>query len=567
MPKSIPTLGLANWGQPLNDHLSQLNDPTNGGINKFDTFSARPTNLTANDTGKTYLYTQTGNLHQWTGTQWKVLNESHINVKDFGAVGDGVVDDTVAVQAIFTSLTANGGVVYFPQGTYNTSTQIELVSNVELKGEGVKSVLNYTSTLCFNMLDKTKIHISGILFKSNNNQIAVSSNRCKYITIENCHCDGSRLFMNNQTLGLPYSSITDADLTQFVSILNNNCIGTDKAIGDAAIYLVYCKEAIVTGNHVTNYAHGIAWWGGQGTFAQQGLPINERKTKNIVIANNTVTNIAGGGIWGSMGIGISVTGNYVEDCSDVGIDFEGSFDCVASGNVVKNCSNGALTTFFFNRNILFSNNICYQNSISKPLYRCYNDSQNNEINTNISLIGNQFICDDQSTPNQIGTVDCAAGCCGEFVFSDNIIKNATCNFDANNMGSVVVQNNRISITRSNASPVYPIVVGGIINSEQVSIRNNTIHVKSNIAGSRGIFVNIYDYNSNHNVFVESNEITGVVEDIVLQHASTNGSVQCIFIVRNNICASGIVNISRTTAGTAPTITKTGNITLAGVLIP
>ena len=86
---NLPTLGQANWGETLNNFLTQSLDNNNGGgINKFDIFSLRPTTLGADDKGKTYLYTQTGNFHQWTGTEWKVLNESVINVKDYGAVGD-----------------------------------------------------------------------------------------------------------------------------------------------------------------------------------------------------------------------------------------------------------------------------------------------------------------------------------------------------------------------------------------------------------------------------------------------------------------------------------------------
>lgn len=39
-----------------------------------------------------------------------------VNVKDFGAVGDGTTDDTVAIQAAIDSCGTGGGIVYFPPG-------------------------------------------------------------------------------------------------------------------------------------------------------------------------------------------------------------------------------------------------------------------------------------------------------------------------------------------------------------------------------------------------------------------------------------------------------------------
>jgi Pectate lyase superfamily protein len=157
--KSIPQLGDSNWGTPLNAHLAQLQNPTNGGINTFEQFSGRLTNLTADDTGKTYLYTQTGNLHQWTGTTWKVLNESVINVKDYGAIGDGVVDDTVAVQNVINKR----GAIFIPAGRYLTTSTLFAASSdtssTKIYGDGRgKTILDFAPS-SFNTYNDTAIWV------------------------------------------------------------------------------------------------------------------------------------------------------------------------------------------------------------------------------------------------------------------------------------------------------------------------------------------------------------------------------------------------------------------------
>jgi len=63
-----------------------------------------------------------------------------INVKDFGAVGDGVADDTAAIQAAINLAQVAGGDVFLPSGTYKT-TSVLLVgrSKVFISGENVSS--------------------------------------------------------------------------------------------------------------------------------------------------------------------------------------------------------------------------------------------------------------------------------------------------------------------------------------------------------------------------------------------------------------------------------------------
>lgn len=60
------------------------------------------------------------------------------DVKNYGAVGNGVADDTVAIQAAITALGSTGGIVYLPPGDYllNGSSPLNLSSSITLQGAG-----------------------------------------------------------------------------------------------------------------------------------------------------------------------------------------------------------------------------------------------------------------------------------------------------------------------------------------------------------------------------------------------------------------------------------------------
>lgn len=96
-----------------------------------------------------------------------------VSVKDFGAVGDGVADDTAAIQAAidyahslsigsistpYDTIRKGGVTVFAPRGEYKTTRTIELKENVMLKGAGRFSTViksSYNGTIIRN---KTPIY-------------------------------------------------------------------------------------------------------------------------------------------------------------------------------------------------------------------------------------------------------------------------------------------------------------------------------------------------------------------------------------------------------------------------
>jgi hypothetical protein len=60
-----------------------------------------------------------------------------VSVKDFGAVGDGVADDTIAIQTAINSFSSGQGTVYFPKGIYLVTSTITVSNDrMNLIGQG-----------------------------------------------------------------------------------------------------------------------------------------------------------------------------------------------------------------------------------------------------------------------------------------------------------------------------------------------------------------------------------------------------------------------------------------------
>lgn len=102
------------------------------------------------------------------------LITSFFNVRDYGATGDGVTDDKVAVNAAITAaVTAGGGTVYFPKGVYLTKSGSFLCqSSVNLLGANkavsiLRAGVSQPHVLNAEALSPTDIFISGLTLDGN----------------------------------------------------------------------------------------------------------------------------------------------------------------------------------------------------------------------------------------------------------------------------------------------------------------------------------------------------------------------------------------------------------------
>jgi hypothetical protein len=113
-----------------------------------------------------------------TKATYSMIQGAPVNVLDFGAVGDGVTDDTAAIQAAINSLSATGGILEGSQKTYCVTT-CNLVSNLLVQN--------------FNFITKAGSTdlVSPITIGAYNDTTTKEN-----ITIQNVHINGNR---QNQT--------------------------------------------------------------------------------------------------------------------------------------------------------------------------------------------------------------------------------------------------------------------------------------------------------------------------------------------------------------------------------
>lgn len=291
------------------------------------------------------------------------LSSSVFNVKDplYGAVGNGVANDRVAIQAaVNAAIAAGGGTVYFPTGTYIISggyITVATASKVRLIGDGRASILKkpngHNSYLVY-FQDATDCGVYDLCFDANGANQTANYETLIYrydshnFAVERCFFPNAKGFA---IFGYTTPALGRPNNLRIVGNYYEQIAGSDF---DGIVPTA--RGGYIAGNYV-KYSAGV----GMNVYEGDGM---------IVIGNTFVgTGAAGIGMQVSSCLNSVVAGNYFESSTND-----------KSIHVLKETDNGDAR---IGRRILIANNTHTGLSASSIFLRIENEQYEVTVKDNV----------------------------------------------------------------------------------------------------------------------------------------------------------------------------------------
>ena len=216
-----------------------------------------------------------------------------VNVRDYGATGDGSTDDTAAIQNAINAARASGKGVLFPAGTYLHASNI-VANSVALVGVGGATVLmasnsKATAVVLTGMSPSIQNMVVSSTMASSGLQDTIPTDATVLVTAAQYFVvQGITI---NQGAGRVGVYIQQSAIGQ-VSSVSLNGTGSTKDLG---VIVDGCGNTSLVGNLFLNEGTGISL-GGYSTFQNQ----------SIAVISNNINALAYGIVANAMGTGINV---------------------------------------------------------------------------------------------------------------------------------------------------------------------------------------------------------------------------------------------------------------------
>ena len=405
------------------------------------------------------------------------------NVRNYGAIGDGVADDTQAIYAATGDLiSSSSGILYFPKGTYRITQPIGVQgSNIDILGDGkgisiIKSTLSpFIQFPIYIITNSSNINVSNISICSD----TPIPSRTTYPSL-------SGLYITNST-DININNVEVFDTTVGIQLdgstgctLNGNFVRDTSSSGIAIFgFFRGNKNIDITNNYIYNTQ-------GTGFACNTYLISGANQNENIRILNNSITNSSSTGLIVSGGKNILITDNTFDSTFGPSITitsgsgFTNTDNIIVSDNLSINASQGisggtnvAVSACGLLINSLQSgysiNNVSILNNSIKTPMGSYIVAQSSVtgFTTNVTILNNNLI--GGNTP----TVPITGGTYEKFfVSNDGIFVNkvtdisiannniysitgSPINLGVNNQGRIYINGNRLDNYASDSYNTFP----------------------------------------------------------------------------------------------------------------
>lgn len=411
-------------------------------------------------------------------------NNKTFNVKDFGAKGDFIHDDTKAIQNCFNAIQKNGnGIAYFPNGTYKISRTtipgkswcLKGVNNIAIKGESKENTIL--------KLSNTQKNFTRMLILDNNHDIKI-----KNITFHGNLSNQKNPTDPNEHLGGIF-----IDQSNNVSISNSNFINTGgDGIGIRGVKIPSKNIKINDCYFDNNQRNGITLGSGfDGVIISNNefgkhiddSPIDTEPSggicQNVKIENNLINTptllTLGGASYKNLGRNFVVQNNTLNNCSifmvraDSVIIKNNTLNIEKSRKSAITCLSGNNAIYIDNNDIKIKNNNAFY--FIKTQHSKLSPKNINVVNNKINVFG-KYNAFDIRGANNIKIAN-------NQVIGENS-KNGVYCFSNYKMNNIIIENNKISgfATGIKLLPLKNNAIKNvsIINNEFQSSKNNNLKI-------------------------------------------------------------------------------------------
>lgn len=129
-----------------------------------------------------------------------IVEDNTIDVKQFGAIGDGIADDTVAIQKALTF--GIGKTVLINNGVYLINDTIDASGNDIVGNAIIKAMPSFDGNQL--IMPHNTVSIDGLMLDCNNSSISAIGNStdCSSLTLKNCQFKGAKRYVGNNNFAL-----------------------------------------------------------------------------------------------------------------------------------------------------------------------------------------------------------------------------------------------------------------------------------------------------------------------------------------------------------------------------